>query len=117
MNKINFNKDWLFTFENNLTHYNGFGFEKYMEAHGVPCFGSASPSALTANISDGDVILFTMMNSKTDLSRGWHSIAVVHYGGYYFAFNDDPYQTKYTTHTSLEEVYSDGIFLYGVRIQ
>jgi len=35
MNRINFNKDWLFTNENNLSHFNGFGFEKYMEASGA----------------------------------------------------------------------------------
>ncbi len=36
MKKICINKDWLFTFENNLDHFNHFGFEKYMDASGAP---------------------------------------------------------------------------------
>ncbi|MBQ1257533.1 MAG: DUF4982 domain-containing protein [Clostridia bacterium] len=36
MNKICINKDWLFTFENNIDHFNHFGFEKYMDASGAP---------------------------------------------------------------------------------
>lgn len=36
MKKICINKDWLFTFENNIDHFNHFGFEKYMDASGAP---------------------------------------------------------------------------------
>lgn len=36
MQKINFNKDWTFTFENNLDAYNNFGLAKYSEAQGAP---------------------------------------------------------------------------------
>ena len=36
MKKICINKDWLFTFEGNIDHFNQFGFEKYMDASGAP---------------------------------------------------------------------------------
>ncbi|MBR3929826.1 MAG: DUF4982 domain-containing protein [Clostridia bacterium] len=36
MKKICINNDWLFTFENQLDHFNHFGFEKYMDAAGAP---------------------------------------------------------------------------------
>ncbi len=35
MKKINFNKDWNFTFENDLDAFNAFGFEKYSDAAGA----------------------------------------------------------------------------------
>ncbi len=36
MKKINFNKHWEFTFENNIDEFNTFGFDKYSDAAGAP---------------------------------------------------------------------------------
>ena len=36
MRKINFNKNWHFTFQNSLDEFNTFGFDKYSDASGAP---------------------------------------------------------------------------------
>lgn len=50
MQKINFNKDWYFTLENNLDAFNVFGFAKYREAGGAPSRHYKNPNWQKVNV-------------------------------------------------------------------
>ena len=83
----------------------------YFSAHDVDYVGSFSADTLVADISEGSVIVFTAW-----CSAGWHAMTALYTKGEYIIFNryDNLSETK--TYESLSDAYSNGWWIYGIRI-
>lgn len=90
--------------------------KSYFMAHGVETEGSFSAAELTQDISEGDVIVFTVWNDKT-ITGGWHAMTALYTNGRYLVFNQYNDSTTYVPFSSLEDVYSRGVWIYGIRIR
>ena len=89
---------------------------KYLRSHDVPYTGSFSPEKLTVNVSEGDVFIFTIWNTKGDLTAGWHTMTAIYALGQYRVYNRTNSRTDYKSYDSLNEACEDGVWLYGLLI-
>ena len=87
------------------------GTAAYFRKHGVDYTGSFSADILTANIQEGSVITFTVM-----YSTGWHAMTALYRNGKYLVFNRYDNSTRTERYNSLTEVCSNGLWIYGFRI-
>ena len=71
---------------------------------------------LVADISEGSVIVFTILNKKNNPFGGWHAMTALYTQGNYIVFNRYSDRKKNKDYASLEEAYSEGQWLYGIRI-
>ena len=92
------------------------GTAKYFDAHQIEYSSSFSPSTLTVDISEGSVIVFTVMNNKNNLLDGWHAMTALYTNGEYWVFNRSNQETGKSTYSSLTDAYAGGLWLYGFRI-
>ena len=90
--------------------------ESYFTANGIQTSGAYSVESLTASISEGDVIVFTVFNSKNNIFNGWHAMTALYTGGNYLVFNQYNNSTTYNKYSSLNEAFSNGVWIYGMRI-
>ena len=61
-------------------------FDEFFEQHGIDYIGCTYSEFLN-NVSDGDIIVFTVMNNKTDISRGFHTMTALYKNGEYIILN------------------------------
>ena len=92
------------------------GAASYFSAHDVDYVGSFSMDTLVADISEGSVIVFTILNKKNNPFGGWHAMTALYTQGNYIVFNRYSDRKKNKDYASLEEAYSEGQWLYGIRI-
>ena len=83
-------------------------FAAYLNTHGVDYIGSFCADKLTANISEGAVIIFTAW-----YPGGWHAMAALYTNGEYRVFNRYSDDTKDATYSKLSDAYSNGWWVYG----
>ena len=83
----------------------------YFSAHDVDYIGSSSADALVAYISEGSVIVFTVW-----CSAGWHAMTALYTQGGYLVFNRYNDRNEIRKYSSLEEAYTEGMWLYGILI-
>ena len=83
----------------------------YFSAHDVDYVGSFSPDTLVANILEGSVIVFTAW-----YPTGWHAMTALYTNGKYKVFNRFNDEKKVLPYGSLSEVYTNGWWIYGLRI-
>ena len=83
----------------------------YFDAHGIEFTGSFSADGLVDSISDGSVIVFTVF-----YPTGWHAMTAQYINGEYNVFNRYDNLTDAKTYSSLKDVYSNGWWIYGFRI-
>ena len=88
-------------------------FDSYFIMHGYSCTGYTSFSSLNANISEGDVVIFTVMNNKNDITDGFHTMAAQYVGGIYRVYN--AYGNSKTFHpmNSLDDYSKNCLWIYG----
>ena len=88
-------------------------FDSYFVMHGYSCSGYTSFSSLNANISEGDVVIFTVMNNKNDITKGFHTMAAQYVGGIYRVYN--AYGNSKTFHpmNSLDGYSKNCLWIYG----
>ena len=90
--------------------------ENYFAANGIETMGSYSYKALTAGIKEGDVIVFTVLNNKSNVFKGWHAMTALYTCGNYLIFNQYNDLPSYKAYTELNEAFSEGVWIYGFRI-
>ena len=83
----------------------------YFDIHDVDYVGSFSADTLVADISEGSVIVFTTWSSS-----GWHAMTALYINGKYMVFNRFNSEEKTLPYESLSEVYTNGGWIYGLRI-
>ena len=91
--------------------------ESYFSAHGINYTGYFSIDSLNQNISEGSIIVFTIMNDRSDLFKGWHAMTALYTNGDFLIFNYRNDSDNYVRFSSLEEACSKGVFLYGILIR
>lgn len=84
---------------------------KYLKKHGINYTGSFSVTELTENISEGSVVVFTAM-----YPGGWHAMAALYTDGEYWVFNRSNKNASHVPYSSLDEAFSNGWWIYGMRI-
>ena len=85
--------------------------EAYFDAHGIDYTGYYSVDRLVANISEGSVIVFTVF-----YPTGWHAMTALYTGGKYLVFNRYNDSSNYEPYSSLDDVISNGVWIYGFHI-
>lgn len=88
-------------------------FDDYFESHGINCTGYFSYTSLNANISEGDVVVFTVMNNRDNILEGFHTMTAQYIGGTYLVYNVYSNSTTYSTCRNLSNIYSDARWIYG----
>ena len=91
--------------------------ESYFAANGIVTKGSYSYESLTADIVEGDVIVFTVLNNRNNIFKGWHAMTALYTGGNYLVFNQYNNSTTYRSYSALDEAFSKGVWIYGMRIR
>ena len=81
------------------------------DAHGIDYTGYYSVDRLVANISEGSVIVVTVF-----CPTGWHTMTALYTGGKYLVFNQYNDSSNYESYSSLDDVISNGVWIYGIRI-
>jgi hypothetical protein len=91
-------------------------FDEYFFLHGVSYSEYWSYDALLQDIAEGDIVVFTVMNSSSDISRGFHTMAAQYVGGQFIVCNySNDFPTPHPT-SSLNPIYGDSMWLYGYII-
>ena len=91
--------------------------ESYFAANGIAATGSYSCESLTSDVAEGDVIVFTVLNDRNDIFKGWHAMTALYTGGNYLVFNQYSNSTTYMSYATLNEAFSNGVWIYGLRIK
>ena len=88
-------------------------FDNYFAKHGYSYTGYFSFSALNKNVSEGDVIVFTLMNNANDITAGFHTMTAQYTGGIYQVYN--AYSNCYSSSPMLDlrSVYKNSAWVYG----
>lgn len=92
------------------------GMIHYLKRHGICYTASCSPAVLTEGIAQEDVVVFTAVNDRRSLLRGWHSMAVQYLDGRYHVYNRYSASPVCHVYDTFEEIFREGIFLRGARI-
>ena len=88
-------------------------FDNYFESHGINCTGYSSLASLEANVSEGDVIIFTVMNTWYNAFDGFHTMAAQYIGGVYLVYNAFSYSTSASPVHALTALYENDLWIYG----
>lgn len=88
-------------------------FDDYFANHGISCTGYAFFSQLHANVSDGDIVIFTVMNDVDDITAGFHTMAAQYVNGAYQVYNAYSNSVSYSTLSNLRKVYTNSMWIYG----
>jgi len=88
-------------------------FDSYFDWHRIPHTGYCDYDSLLQNVSDGDIVVFTVMNSQSDLSQGFHTMAAQYNNGAFTVYNIYSNMTTSCTLTTLNSVYRDSLWIYG----
>ena len=67
-------------------------------------------------VSDGDIIVFVILNNTEDLLEGIHTMTAQYVGGEYIVYNVYTNGTKGYPFQSLDDIYENSIFLVGYLI-
>ena len=90
--------------------------QSYFDAHDISYTGSHSAEVLTAGISEGSVIVYTIWNKKGNIFKGWHAMTALYTDGSYLVFNRYNNSTSHVEYSALSESYANGAWIYGIRI-
>lgn len=93
-----------------------FNIASYLSWNGIHHNGYASLAALTADISEGDILIFTVMNDKNNITRGCHVMSALYTHGEYIVFNQTNRRTESNRHPTLSDAFEGGAWIYGFRI-
>ena len=90
--------------------------QRYFTAHGIKVSGSYSLQSLSQEVTEGSVIVFTVLNNSKNIFEGWHAMTALYTGGNYLVFNKDNSSSTYKPYSSLEDAFLNGVWIYGFRI-
>ena len=88
-------------------------FDNYFNAHGISNVGYGDYNALIQNISEGDVVVFTVGNKKWDVTAGFHTMAAQYVGGQFVVYNYYMTNTSVYYADSLGALDADSWWVYG----
>lgn len=88
-------------------------FDDYFDAHGVSNVGYGNYDTMMQNISEGDVVVFTVMNNSCNLFEGFHTMAAQYVGGQFVVYNAYSNSTRAWTFSSLCAIYDNSKWIYG----
>ena len=86
-------------------------FDDYFESHGINCAGYLSFDSLHANISEGGVVIFTLMNDVSNITKGFHTMAAQYVNGKYHVYNG--YSSGVQVVSNLRDVNSGNMWIWG----
>ena len=70
-------------------------------------------SQLNANVAEGDVIIFTVMNNVNNISSGFYTMAAQYVGGVYQVYNSYRNSDASAVLNNLVGVYQSSMWIYG----
>ena len=85
--------------------------ELFLRSNDISYVGSAKESLLTNGVSEGDVIVYTVM-----FSTGWHAMTALYTRNQYMVFNQYDNSSSPYMYSSLKDSYAKGWFVYGFRL-
>ena len=88
-------------------------FGEYFDSKNIAYKGYNSYTDLEGDLSNGDVIVFTVRNSRRNILRGYHTMAARFIGGRFVVYNISSIITTPTPVNSLDPVYGDAMWIYG----
>lgn len=91
-------------------------FDNYFAAHGISNVGYRCYLCFLENVSDGDVIVFTVVNNGWNPCKGFHTMAAQYVDGQFVVYNvyNDYASPWYTD--SLNSIFKHSNWLYGYII-
>ena len=90
--------------------------EKYFSSHGISCTGYLSYSAMAQTLSEGDIIIFLVMNNTDNIMEGYHYMTAQYVGGEFIIYNISKKSKGSVTVPTLDPVYSNAGWCYGFII-
>ena len=88
----------------------------YLTAHNIPYTGYRSYSTMIQSLSDGDIIIFEVINNRLNILKGYHYMTAQYLGGEFIVYNHSSYQTSSLTVSTLDPVYGNSSWHYGFVI-
>ena len=88
-------------------------FGEYFDSKNIKYKGYSSYANLERDLSNGDVIVFTVRNSRKNIFKGYHTMAARFIGGRFVVYNISSIITTPTSVNSLDPVYDDSKWIYG----
>ena len=87
-------------------------FDDYFENHGINCTGYSSYTSLNANIAEGDVVVFTVMNNRNNIFAGFHTMCAQYIDGTYLVYNAYS-NSPFPSGRDLSSIYPNQLWIYG----
>ena len=85
--------------------------ENYFDSHDRSCTGYPLFGLLHADVSEGSVVIFTLMNNINDIGDGFHTMAAQYVNGTYHVYNG--YNGGFQTVSNLMDVKDGSMWIWG----
>ena len=91
-------------------------YDNYFDAHGISNTGYRDYSSFLQDVSEGDVVVFTVVNNVWNPFEAFHSMAAQYVGGQFIVYNAyGTYASPWYT-DSLHSIYESSGWIYGYII-
>lgn len=90
--------------------------KKYFSSRGISCTGYLSYSAMEQSLSEGDIIIFLVMNNTGNIIGGFHYMTAQYVGGQFIIYNYSNLSKSFKTVPTLDPVYDYAGWCYGFII-
>ena len=90
---------------------------RFLSVNGVEFQTFFSGSALEESMHGNDVVIFTVMNNKYDITQGFHTMTARCNGMGFDVYNISNYRIKEKQYDSLSAVWEGGYFICGFLLK
>ena len=90
--------------------------EKYFSSRGISCTGYLSYSAMEQSLSEGDIIVFLVMNDTDNIIKGYHYMVAQYLGNQFIIYNYSNESESSVPVPTLDPVYGNAGWCYGFII-
>lgn len=87
--------------------------DDYFSSKNISCDGYSSYRTMLQNISDGDIIVFMVMNDSCNIFGGYHYMTAQYIDGNFVVYNISSYSSKPGNVSTLDPVYGNSKWCYG----
>jgi hypothetical protein len=113
------NNDFLYKYGTFFLEYFGIlpsQIGAYFRGEGYEVTGYFTYAALKSNLSDGDVIVCTVMNNTSNIRKGFHTMAAIYRNGVFIVYNVSSKRQRPFVMTDLVQGDQGWIFGYIVGV-
>ncbi len=89
----------------------------FLQAHNIEAVGCTRATEVEQNISEGDIVVFTVLNSIKNITNGFHTMTAQYKDGAYNVYNRWNNYTNYYVETSFRDIYNGGALVEAFIIK